>query len=148
MRIIRVGDSDDAILSRKAESVPSVTKDVRRLMVALRDTMRKQKALGLAAPQIGVGLRVIAIKDPAFEMANPVLKEVSIEMIAGMEGCLSLPGRVRVERYASVVVEGLDRRGKVLRLTLDGAASVAVQHEIEHLDGILITNYEKAEVSV
>jgi peptide deformylase len=98
---------------------------------------------GLAANQIGVALRVCVVKGDANQhwgLVNPVLVKGEGSQV-GYEGCLSYPGWVgEVERYETVVVKGLNRRGKEIRVKSSGFTARAFQHELDHLDGILFTN--------
>jgi peptide deformylase len=110
------------------------------------DTMYHQEGVGLAAPQVGEGVRVIVIDphDPEirpFALINPVIAEIGSELEKGEEGCLSLPGlKDIVERPSTCVVEGLDREGQPVRMDASGLLARILQHEVDHLDGILFTD--------
>ena len=98
--------------------------------------------VGLAAPQVGVGLRVAVIKTDQnlHILVNPEMVKAEGEQI-GMEGCLSVPGYVgEVKRALRVVARGLNRNGRMVRVKGDGLLARAIQHEIDHLDGILFTD--------
>ncbi|MBI4409390.1 MAG: peptide deformylase [Gemmatimonadetes bacterium] len=133
----------DPALRRKAQPVTAVDDEIRRLMDDLLETMYAADGVGLAAPQVGVSGRVFVVdlRDPAvppFGLVNPVVLEQSQETDRGEEGCLSIPGlREIVERPARVVVEGLDREGLPRRIEADGLLARVLQHEIDHLDGVL-----------
>lgn len=133
----------DPVLRARAEPVAVVDDDVRTLIDDMLETMYAADGVGLAAPQVGVGKRVIVVdvRDPdapPFALVNPEIVEASEELDRGEEGCLSIPGlRDIVERPASVVVEGLDRDGKPRRIEATGLLARALQHEVDHLDGIL-----------
>ncbi len=113
----------------------------------LFDTMYEARGIGLAAPQIGVSSRVLVVDvpDPEDEgqstrlaLVNPRILRASAEMDRASEGCLSIPGLEEVvERPGSVTVEGFDEQGRSLTVEADGLLSRALQHEIDHLDGIL-----------
>jgi peptide deformylase len=120
------------------------------LLADLRDTMLAANGAGLAAPQIGVPLRVVvfgvdanprypdAEPVPYTELVNPVLTPLSDETEEGWEGCLSVPGlRGVVARYTRLRIEGFDPRGHPIRREVDGFHARVVQHECDHLDGIL-----------
>jgi len=95
--------------------------------------------VGLAAPQVGVGLRVIVVKVDAnlYTLVNPEVVKASGEQV-GLEGCLSIPGYVgEVKRALRVVVRGLNRHGKTVRIKAEELLARAFQHEIDHCDGIL-----------
>ena len=107
------------------------------------DTMYAEEGVGLAAPQVGVSERIIVIDPqqdelPAFALINPEIVEVSKETEKGEEGCLSIPGlRELVERSYRVVVRGLTPEGQRRELDVEGLPARILQHEIDHLDGIL-----------
>jgi peptide deformylase len=133
----------DPILRERARDVEDVDAAVRTLIADMFDTMYAEEGVGLAAPQIGVGLRVIVVDphEPAvtpFALINPVIGARSDEFDRQEEGCLSIPGLSEmVERPASVTVDGLDRDGAPVRYEAGGLLARVLQHEIDHLDGIL-----------
>ena len=134
----------DPVLREKCQPVTEVTDAVRRLIDDMAETMHKVRGrVGLSAPQVGVSERVVVVDagDGLIALINPEI--VSREgKETGQEGCLSIPGiHVGVRRAAKIVVEGLDRDGKHVKLTLDGLAARAMQQEIDHLNGILIIDY-------
>lgn len=133
----------DPVLRRKADAAPAVTDEVRALIASMFDTMYAEEGVGLAAPQVGRSIRVFVVDveeagtrvKQAF--VNPVILERDGEIV-GEEGCLSIPGlRADVKRSARVVVEALDADGKPFRLEAEGLVARALQHEQDHLDGIL-----------
>lgn len=119
---------------------------VSELAVRLRETLKEAQGLGLAAPQIGVSRRVIAVLVPMgdgthapFVMVNPVLLSVSETKTTDLEGCLSIPGvRYAVERPDKVEVQYSTPSGILCSLKASGITAKCIQHEIDHLDGILI----------
>lgn len=143
MAVWEIRTLGDPVLRKKAEPVDAVDDEVRNLMDDMLETMYEADGVGLAAPQIGVGKRVIVIDVrepdvPPFGLVNPVIVEKSEAVDRGEEGCLSIPGlREIVERSERVVVEGLDREGNAVRIDADGLLARALQHEVDHLDGIL-----------
>lgn len=145
MAIYQIVKKGDEVLRQKAKPVKEVNDSIRRLLDNMKDTMYDANGAGLAAPQIGISKRVIVVDagDDLLELVNP-------EIIAAegtdtdWEGCLSIPGYTgEVTRYAKVTVKALDREGKEVEVTRDGLAARALQHEIDHLDGILFI--DKAE---
>jgi peptide deformylase len=106
-------------------------------------TMRDAPGIGLAAPQVGVSKRVIVVHvggedETSYAVVNPVLSEFEGEVEA-VEGCLSIPGKVGdVKRAESCTVTGLDRNGKKFTLRAEGLLARCFQHEVDHLDGVLI----------
>lgn len=134
----------EPFLATKALPVRSVDGRIRELVRDMFDTLYALKGIGLAAPQIGVGKRVIVLDiSPVEEMIKPfalvnpeiVGKQGQVE---GMEGCLSVPGvEGMVCRYESVTVQGKNESGDPVTMEASGFLSRVLQHEIDHLDGIL-----------
>lgn len=138
------------VLRQRAAAVAAVDDDVRRLIEDLFETMQAAKGVGLAANQVGVARRVAVVdvgeEDPgALVLVNPVILERSEQTDAAEEGCLSIPEIFgEVKRPAQVVVEALDRNGLPWRAELRGYKARAVQHEIDHLDGVLFLDHVSA----
>ncbi|SUS07617.1 peptide deformylase [uncultured Defluviicoccus sp.] len=139
----------DPRLKRSAQPVGQVDRRVRRLMDDMLDSMHRANGIGLAAPQVGVLQRVIVVDisppqsppDPVC-MADPEIIWESEEAVVGEEGCLSLPEfYADVTRPKSVCVRYLDRAGARRELTAEGLLAKCVQHEIDHLDGILFVDH-------
>jgi peptide deformylase len=133
----------DPALRMKAHDVESFDADLARLVEQLQHLLLDANGLGLAATQLGVLRRVFALRpDPEGEsqiLVNPRLVEGSDEKVSDEEGCLSLQGVViPVERHERVTVEAQDAEGKDVRLELEGLPARVAQHELDHLDGILI----------
>ena len=131
------------VLREKARKVTRVDTSVVRLLDDLAETMYAAHGAGLAANQIGVALRAIVVKgeeNQHYALVNPTLVKGEGSQVGG-EACLSFPGWVsEVERYETVVVRGLNRKGKEVRVKASGFTARAFQHEIDHLDGILFTD--------
>src|SRR4030088_3741672 len=131
------------VLREKARKVPKVDASSVSLLDDLAETMDAAPGAGLAANQIGVALRVCVVKgdeNQHWGLVNPVLVKGEGSQV-GYEGCLSFPGWVgEVERYETVVVKGLNRRGKEIRVKSSGFTARAFQHELDHLDGVLFTD--------
>ncbi len=130
----------DPVLRTPAEPVADFDKELRNLVRDLTETMIDAPGSGLAAPQIGVGLRVFVydVDDLIGHLVNPVLGELSEEEIEDEEGCLSFPGLAfKTRRSARVVARGQNMHGDPV--TIDGSAWLAraIQHEVDHLDGVL-----------
>lgn len=133
----------DPVLRHKAAPVGEITDEMRRLIRDMFETMYAEEGVGLAAPQVGVSDRIIVI-DPhiegedAFALINPEIVQASKDTEKGEEGCLSIPGlRDLVERSVSVRVRGLTPEGELRELEAEGLLARIVQHEVDHLDGIL-----------
>lgn len=132
----------DPVLREMCREVETVGDDVRALVDDLLETMYAEDGIGLAAPQIGVPLRVFVYDVREDEVEPGVLVNPRIVEATGkqkeVEGCLSIPGLDEVvERSGHVVVEGLDRDGEPVRIEATGLLSRCLQHENDHLDGVL-----------
>jgi peptide deformylase len=130
----------NAKLRESAAPVKKVTKNVQQLMASMVQIMRRANGVGLAAPQLGILQRVIVMEPEehkALALANPVIIRREGVQISE-EGCLSIPGLYGdVQRAQSVIVVGLDRKGRQIEVELEGRPAVIAQHEIDHLDGKL-----------
>jgi peptide deformylase len=166
MSILPILIIPDSVLRQKAEPVATVDDEIRRLMDDMLDTMYDAPGIGLAAPQIGVLKRVVVLdvshredederdgeegvetakppveRKPQF-FVNPEITWSSDERRTYDEGCLSIPDYYEeVERPARVRVSYLDRDGKAQEVEADGILSVCLQHEIDHLDGVLFIDH-------
>jgi len=140
MAVLSVVRYGDPILRRVAKPVTSVTPEVRTLTGDMIETMWKQVGIGLAAPQIGVGLRVFVMdsgKGKARVLVNPEIIDRS-GVVLEEEGCLSLPGIFAdVERSRWVHVAGLDGEGEPVSFEASDLQAKVVQHEMDHLNGVL-----------
>jgi peptide deformylase len=146
--VLRMGDPRLLERSRTVEAFG--TSDLRELIGDMRDTMAHLNGAGLAAPQIGVPLRVVifgvkanprypdAEEVPDTVLVNPVIEPIGKEMEDGWEGCLSVPGmRGVVPRFRRVRYRGFDEKGEPIERIAEGFHARVVQHECDHLDGIL-----------
>ena len=133
----------DPVLREKAVPVTDVTEEIRTLITDMFDTMYAEEGVGLAAPQVGVGERVIVVDPrdedvPPFALINPEIVHFAEDVERDEEGCLSIPGlKEIVERAAAVRVEALDADGKPISIEAEGLLARILQHEVDHLDGIL-----------
>lgn len=132
----------DPVLRERCREVDEVNQETRQLIDDLIDTMYEADGIGLAAPQIGVSQRVFVYDIREEEHAPGVLVNPRIIETSGKvresEGCLSIPDLSEiVERHVNIVAEGLNREGQPVRLEADGLLSRCLQHESDHLDGIL-----------
>jgi peptide deformylase len=142
----------DPVLKTKCTPVPVVDDEIRTLMDDMLDTMYAAPGIGLAAPQIGVTKRVIVVdvseKDEPNAplcLANPEIVWKSDETAPHEEGCLSLPDLYAdVERPVAVKVRYLDRDGAQQELEADGLLAICLQHEIDHIDGVLFVDHLSA----
>jgi peptide deformylase len=140
--LAQVRQYGDVVLRMKANEVESFDDDLRRLVERMTALMRDAQGVGLAATQVGVLRRLFVFEptgDEPHVVVNPVVVSRSDEEASDEEGCLSLQGvRVPVSRAVAVTLEGKDENGADVRFELDGYAARVVQHELDHLDGVLI----------
>ena len=142
MSIRYVVQTGDPVLRQKCTEVKNFNKELCDLLDDMKVTVRAEQGAGLAAPQVGVPLRVVVIDvgEGYFELVNPVIIATKGEQ-TGAEGCLSVKGKQgTVTRPNKVKAEYRDRKGKKHKLTADGFFARAVCHELDHLDGILYTD--------
>jgi peptide deformylase len=131
------------VLRHRASEVEEIDDDLRALVADMFETMYAAEGIGLAGPQVGVARRVLVVDihddaHPRFALINPTIVEIGGEAEKAEEGCLSIPGvSALVERPARVVVEGLDPDGRPVRIDTDGLLARCLQHEIDHLNGVL-----------
>jgi len=142
LALAQIRQYGDPALRLKANEVAEFDDDLRRLVERMIALMHDAQGVGLAATQVGV-LRRIFVYEPDAEgpraLVNPVVAERSDESTSDEEGCLSLQGvRVPVDRSTHIVLEGKDEHGADVRVELDEYAARVVQHELDHLDGVLI----------
>ena len=139
---------NDSVLRRKARRVSSIDKSVHRLIDDMVETMHHSDGVGLAAPQIGIPLRVIVVQMPDEEpiaIINPAIVKRSGEREVS-EACLSVPGYGgEIKRSVSVTVKGRDRQGKALRIKAAGLLAQALEHEIDHLNGTLFVDHIESQ---
>ena len=154
MALLEILTYPNPVLAEKSTEVEEVTEEIRTLVTDMIETMYDADGVGLAAPQIGILKRIIVLdcsarydedgneideRDP-FAIINPVITRKEGKVI-WEEGCLSVPEySEEVERAAEVTVAGLDPEGEPIEIEADGLFSVCLQHEIDHLDGILFVD--------
>ena len=154
LRIVMTGDADETVLRQPAARVREFGPELHRLLDDMLETMRQAPGVGLAAPQVGVGQRITVVEYPddeddpentmrVYELINPeIIKMKGSEV--GQEGCLSIPGiAADVDRRTQLVLKAQDRYGKEFRLKAYDWLARIFQHEIDHLQGVLMT--DKAE---
>ena len=147
MAILDIETYPSKILKQVAEPVEAIDAEVRQLMDDMLETMYSRKGIGLAAPQVDISRRVIVVdvnlqegdNYPVLTLANPVITDSSDNKDEFEEGCLSVPDLlVVIKRPCQVTVEALDRDGNKVSIEADGLLAIALQHEMDHLDGKLI----------
>ena len=142
-KILDMDKPDEAgVLRQKCKEVKEITPSIIKLLDNLVDTMRANRGVGLAAPQIGVSKRVVVVDtgEGVVELINPVISDPRGQVL-DTEGCLSAPGLLcEVPRAQKVRVKAWDREGREVGYRVEGFAARVVQHEVDHLDGILFTD--------
>ena len=139
--MLKILTNPNPILRRKSTPVADVSaEEIQELIPQMIETMLKQDGVGLAAPQVGSNIRLITIhiKDEALALINPKIVKRSIIKEWGEEGCLSVPGIYgEVRRCKKITVKYLDPKGKPHQIVAEGLFARVIQHENDHLDGIL-----------
>ncbi|HEY2205819.1 MAG TPA: peptide deformylase [Pseudonocardia sp.] len=138
----------DPVLRTRAEEVVDFDAELRKLVTDLHHTMREEGGAGLAAPQLGVGLRVFTYHCDEFEghLVNPTFDVVGEDTQDGPEGCLSIPGLTwDCRRHLHVIASGWNVHGDPVRLEGSELLARCVQHETDHLDGVLFVDRLDAE---
>lgn len=145
MAILEIKKYPDEILKKKAEVIAKINGDLQKLIDDMIETMYHANGIGLAAPQVGVSKRLIVVDTSPRQENQSLIVLINPEIInsegeiLSEEGCLSLPGLIiRLKRKEKVIVRGLDRKGKTVAIEATGLLAKALQHEIDHLDGLLI----------
>ena len=144
MSVLKIRINPDPVLRRKAKKIAVVDDSIRKLIDDMIETMQEAYGVGLAANQVGVPLRIVVIQVPGQEvlvLVNPVVVETKGERTV-IEGCLSVPGyQAEVSRAESVRIQARDRNGKLFRKRGTDLLAQAMQHEIDHLNGVLYIDY-------
>jgi peptide deformylase len=144
MAILKLCTVPNSVLRQKAKRVTSVDKSIQKLVDDMIETMREFSGVGLAAPQIGVSLRIAVIEIPDEEvitLINPEIIKRTGERTLD-EACLSVPGyQGTITRSVQVKAKALDRNGKAIRIKGEELLAQALEHEIDHLDGVLYIDH-------
>lgn len=143
--------TDNEVLRKKAVKVLKVDKRMKKIIGDMIDTLNHEEGLGLAAPQVGISERIIIVRlnaksshEMTIAIINPEILSTSKEIVMGEEGCLSLPDIYDdVERYKEIRVRFQDLSGTTQILDLEGMNARIIQHEMDHLDGILFVDRVK-----
>jgi peptide deformylase len=157
MSVVPILKVPDEKLYLQCEKVTDFGEETRKIIEDMKDTLdsaREPEGAGLAAPQIGALKRVVVVrnfyKDPAdgsktvfeeFVLVNPKIVSTSKELVTDWEGCLSVPDVYgKVERFKKIKIKALNEEGEEIRLTATGFFATVIQHEMDHLDGIIFTS--------
>lgn len=148
MAVLPIRIVPDPVLRQKAKRVRNIDASIHKLIKDMLETMHDAPGVGLAAPQVGVPLRVIVIGIPEqedFALINPEVVKTKGERVVS-EGCLSIPGYVgQLKRAESVNVKGRDPSGKEIRIKAEELLAQALEHEIDHLNGVLYIDRLESE---
>ena len=143
MAILQIKIYPDPVLKKRAEDIKEITPEIRKLAEDMRETIIDQKGVGLAGPQVGAPKRIIVVQteNGPTVFVNPKIKKKAGGEESMQEGCLSLPGMwLEIKRAKKVEIEALDLLGKKIKVKAEGFMARIFQHEINHLDGILISD--------
>jgi peptide deformylase len=145
MAILEIKKYPDEILKTRASFVDEINGNIQKLIDDMIETMYKANGVGLSAPQVGVSKRIIVVDTSPRQQNQSLIVLINPEIInsegeiISEEGCLSLPGFItRLQRKQKVFVKGLDKNGKEIEIEAEGLLARALQHEIDHLEGILL----------
>ncbi len=138
-----IGEMKEILLTKTALVTDPLSSEIQTLLPKMVKTMHKERGVGLAAPQIGISLRlaVAEVDNQIYYLINPSITSSSQEKIISEEGCLSLPGEfLPILRSETVTVRYINEKGLPKKLRATGFLATVIQHEVDHLDGILIIN--------
>lgn len=148
MALLNICTYPDPVLRKKAEPVEVIDEGIQRLIDDMAETMYHAPGIGLAANQVGKPIRLVVIDVQREEQARSLIVLINPQLVSGEgessreEGCLSVPEFfANVKRFAEVLVRGLDRDGHEFEISADGLLAVALQHEMDHLDGKLFIDH-------
>lgn len=148
MTVRRMRPLPDPVLRQKAKRVSTIDGSIQQLIDDMVETLQQAKGVGLAAPQVGVSLRVVVLQMPDEEpitIINPQIVRRSGEREVA-EACFSVPGYAgEIKRSVSVIVKGQDRQGKAIRLKATDLMAQALEHELDHLDGVLYIDHIESQ---
>ncbi|MBI2054397.1 MAG: peptide deformylase [Candidatus Staskawiczbacteria bacterium] len=141
--VLKIEKFGSQVLKEKAKEVDELTPEIKELIFNMKETLRQAQGVGLAAPQVGVSKRVVVVETEkgAVGFINPKIIKKSREKETQEEGCLCMPGIfLRIKRAKEVGVEAQNETGEIVKIETKGLLARIFQHEIDHLDGILITD--------
>jgi peptide deformylase len=150
LKIVKI---PDPVLEQKTAPVKEITPEVLKLVKDMIDTCRKANGIGLAAPQVGKSLRLCIINLehvglPPFALINPKIASSSWKKVDMEEGCLSIPGVYGiVRRPEKVTIKAMNIEGNEIKFKADGLLSRVIQHELDHLEGVLFTTKMSKQTS-
>lgn len=149
MKLVTEGSDEDRVLHRRAKRVDKIDDTIRNQLVRMEEIMREHNGLGISGNQVGLLKRLIVVWTNDWELPDKVIHMINPEIIStpiadrvnGEEGCLSLPGKfIHKKRYKKIRVKYRDKKGKPHIEDYDGLTARVIQHEIDHLNGVLMTD--------
>ena len=145
LEIKKIGEN---VLREVSLPVDVINGEVKKLAKNMESTMKKFDGAGIAAPQVGILKRIIVVRpeNKTYVLINPEIKFKSKESVCKVEGCLSVPNKnIKVSRSKSIAVEFLDLDGEAYEMEASDMMARVIQHEVDHLDGKLIVDYEEED---
>lgn len=143
--LVVLGKPGEEILQKVAEPIPEGREGLEGWIESMERIMHREGGIGIAGPQVGIGSRLFITNAPEDRLrvfVNPQIIETSFETCSGEEGCLSIPGvQAKVDRSQSVVVKALDSKGNSFTIEASGLLARVIQHENDHLNGVLFTDH-------
>jgi peptide deformylase len=144
MAVLKIRTNPDPVLRKRARKVTSIDGSVQHLIDNMIETMQESSGVGLAANQVGVALRIVVIQvadEEVLVLINPERVEMKGEQTV-IEGCLSVPGyHAEISRAETVKVRAKGRHGRLIRRKASDLLAQAIQHEVDHLNGVLYIDY-------
>jgi peptide deformylase len=141
MVLLEIKKFGDSVLKKKAEKIRDITPEIKELVFNMKETLLRAQGVGLAAPQIGISKRVIVVETEtgAVGFINPEIITKSKQKEVQEEGCLCMPGIFfKIKRAKEAEIGALGEKGEIVRIEAKGLLARIFQHEIDHLNGILI----------
>jgi len=137
----------DPVLKQKSKPVSKIDDNIKALVKDMAETMYAEDGVGLAAPQVGILKRLLVVDTSPRQPGQKLLTFINPELVSAdgrtkyTEGCLSIPGEAEeIERFAKVTVRALNEKGDTFEVDADGLLAIALQHEMDHLDGVLFVD--------
>jgi peptide deformylase len=146
MKSLEIKKFNESVLRRKCEEVENITSEIKELVLDMEETMKKNQGIGLAANQVGISKRIIMVQidlrgSKVIGLINPRIVKKGSEKEIREEGCLSFPNiSLDIKRSKEIEIEALDISGQEIKMKAKGLSARVIQHEIDHLDGILFFN--------
>lgn len=148
--ILKILTVENPILRRKAKRIEKIDEEIKKLAEDMLETMKFSNGVGLAAPQVGRSIRLVVVSydEKDYILINPEIIKREGESI-DIEGCLSIPGvEIPVKRAEKILLRYQNLKGRILMMEVNGLLARIFQHEIDHLDGILIVDKIEEDVKV